>query len=143
MAAVTPVTYARSMSAHDADPTVTGPHDPEHEPSATLAFEPEYAAALTQRLVATSGESAVVSSPLTGQPLAHIPQSSEADVAEAFRRARRAQAAWARTPVAERAAAALRLHDLVLDRQDEIIDLIVWESGKARKHASTSRPTSP
>ena len=91
MAAVTQVTYARRMSAHDADPTVTGPHDPEHEPSATLAFEPEYAAALTQRLLATSGESAVVSSPLTGQPLAHIPQSSEADVAEAFRRARRAQ----------------------------------------------------
>ena len=29
----------------------------------------------------------------------------------------------------------LRLHDLVLDRQDEIIDLICWESGKARKHA--------
>ena len=29
----------------------------------------------------------------------------------------------------------LRLHDLVLERQDEIIDLICWESGKARKHA--------
>ena len=29
----------------------------------------------------------------------------------------------------------LRLHDLVIDRQDEIIDLICWESGKARKHA--------
>jgi succinate-semialdehyde dehydrogenase/glutarate-semialdehyde dehydrogenase len=29
----------------------------------------------------------------------------------------------------------LRLHDLVLDRQDEIIDLVVLESGKARKHA--------
>jgi acyl-CoA reductase-like NAD-dependent aldehyde dehydrogenase len=123
------------MSAHDADPTVTGPHDPEHEPSATLAFEPEYAAALTQRLVATTGQSATVSSPLTGQPLTHVPQSSEADVAEAFRRAPRAQAEWARTPIAERAAAALRLHDLVLDRQDEIVDLIVWESGKARKHA--------
>ncbi|MEO6511253.1 MAG: succinic semialdehyde dehydrogenase [Nocardioides sp.] len=123
------------MSAHEADPTITGPHDPEHEPSATLAFEPEYAAALTQRLIATTGQSAAVSSPLTGQPLAHVPQSSEADVAEAFRRARRAQADWARTPIAVRAAAALRLHDLVLDRQDEIIDLIVWESGKARKHA--------
>ena len=35
----------------------------------------------------------------------------------------------------ERAQCLLRLHDLVLDRQDEIIDLIVWESGKARKHA--------
>ena len=29
----------------------------------------------------------------------------------------------------------LRLHDLVLDRQAEILDLICWESGKARKHA--------
>ena len=77
----------------------------------------------------------MVSSPLTGQPLAHVPQSSDADVAEAFRRARRAQTAWARTSLDERAATMLRLHDLVLDRQDEIIDLIVWESGKARKHA--------
>ena len=107
------------------DPLLTGPHDPEHEPSATYAFEPEYAAALTTRLVATSGESVVVSSPLTGQPLAHVPQSSDADVAEAFRRARRAQTAWARTPLDERAAVLLRLHDLILDRQDEIIDLIV------------------
>ena len=34
----------------------------------------------------------------------------------------------------------LRLHDLVLDRQDEIIDLICWESGKARKHAFDEPP---
>ena len=68
-------------------------------------------------------------------PLAHIPQSTTGDVAEAFRRARKAQEAWARTPLDARAAALLRLHDLVLDRQDEIIDLICWESGKARKHA--------
>src|ERR687898_285716 len=100
------------MTAQQPDPTVTGPHDPEHHPGATLAFEPEHAAALTQRLVATSGEAVVVSSPLTGQPLAHIPQSSEADVAEAFRRARRAQEAWGRTSLDERAAALLRLHDL-------------------------------
>jgi acyl-CoA reductase-like NAD-dependent aldehyde dehydrogenase len=123
------------MSAQQPDPTITGPHDPEHEPSASLAFEPEYAAALTKRLLATSGETVVVSSPLTGQPLASIPQSSEADVAVAFRRAGRAQAAWARTPLDDRVAAMLRLHDLVLDRQDEIIDLVVWENGKARKHA--------
>ena len=135
MVVVPRVTYRGGMSAQNPDPTVTGPHDPEHHPAATLAFEPEYAAELTKRVASTSGESVVVSSPLTGQPLAHVPQSSEADVAEAFRRARRAQVAWERTPVAERAAAALRLHDLVLDRQDEIIDLIVWESGKARKHA--------
>ena len=116
-------------------PVVEGPHDPEHDPTASYALEPEYAAALTGRVLATSGESVEVRSPLNGAPLAHIPQSTDDDVAEAFARARRAQATWAQTPLDERAAILMRLHDLVLDRQDEIIDLIVWESGKARKHA--------
>lgn len=116
-------------------PLLHGPSDPEHDPSASYALEPDYVEALTSRILATSGETGEVHSPLSGQPLAHIPQSSDADVEEAFARARRAQAAWARTPLAERAQALLRLHDLILDRQAEIIDLIVWESGKSRKHA--------
>ena len=29
----------------------------------------------------------------------------------------------------------LRLHDLVLDRQDEVLDLVQLETGKARRHA--------
>ena len=118
------------------DPAVVGPHDPEHDPRASYALEPEYVAALTARLMcATRGTTAEVRSPLNDAPLAHIPQSTPQDVAEAFPRARKAQLAWARTPVADRAAMLLRLHDLVLDRQDEIVDLIVWENGKARKHA--------
>ncbi|MDF1603991.1 succinic semialdehyde dehydrogenase [Nocardioides sp. YIM 152315] len=117
------------------DPAVVGPHDPEHDPRASYALEPEYVAALTDRLVATSGQTAGVRSPLNDAPLAHVPQSTMADVTEAFGRARRAQVAWARIPVEERQRALLRLHDLVLDRQDEIIDLIQWETGKARKHA--------
>jgi len=116
-------------------PTVEGPHDPEHDPTASYALEPDHTARLTRRVLATSGSTVEVRSPLNGAPLAHIPQSTDQDVAEAFARARRAQAAWARTSLEERSAIALRLHDLVLDRQDEIIDLIVWESGKARKHA--------
>ncbi len=116
-------------------PLVEGPADPEHDPTASYALEPEYVASLTARLVATTGTTARVETPLTGAPLAHVPQSSDEDVAEAFARARRAQAVWAKVPVEERAAMMLRLHDLVLERQDEIIDLIVWESGKARKHA--------
>lgn len=116
-------------------PLVEGPRDPEHEPGATYALEPDYVASLTRRVVATSGESNAVFSPLDGAPLAHVPQSSDADVAEAFARARRAQVAWSRTSLDQRAAMLLRFHDLVLDRQDEITDLIVLESGKARKHA--------
>lgn len=116
-------------------PILGGPHDPEHDPTASYALEPEYVASLTRRLRATSGHTSVVHSPINGAPLAHVAQSTPGDVEAAFARARRAQAAWARTPPAHRAAILLRLHDLVLERRDEIIDLIVWESGKARKHA--------
>ncbi len=109
--------------------------DPGTDPTATYALEPGYVRTLTDQVLATGAESVTTICPFTGQPLGSVPQSTPADVEEAFVRARRAQAAWARTPVERRAAALLRLHDLVLDRQAEIIDLICWESGKARKHA--------
>ena len=112
-----------------------GPHDPEHDPTASWALEPAYVDTLLRRVRATSGETAPTYSPLTGQPVAQVPQSSAQDVADAFDRARRAQRAWSRTSLEHRSALLLRLHDLILDRQDEILDLIVWESGKARKHA--------
>src|SRR6478752_3934410 len=130
-------TYSRYMSAQhpSSGPVVEGPHDPEHDPTASYALDRSYVGSLTSRVVASSDRTAEVRSPLGDQPLAHIPQSTEADVDEAFRRARKAQEQWARTPIDVRAAALLRLHDIVLDRQQEIIDLICWESGKARKHA--------
>lgn len=126
------------MSASDptpGGPLVEGPHDPEHDPRASYALDPGYVAGLTDRVLATGGATVPVSSPLDGAPLAHIPQSTPDDVAEAYRRARTAQAVWARTPIDQRAEALLRLHDIVLDRQEEILDLIQLESGKARKHA--------
>src|ERR1700712_1943601 len=112
-----------------------GPADPEHDPTASYALDPAYGRALTHRVVSTSGTSVPSYSPITGQPLAMIPQSSEADVREAFARARHAQQAWARTSLEHRSALLLRLHDLVLERQDEIIDLGCWESRKPPKHA--------
>ena len=36
---------------------------------------------------------------------------------------------------ADRARIFLRFHDLLLERQDEVLDLIQWETGKARRHA--------
>ena len=53
----------------------------------------------------------------------------------AVSRARAAQARWAAVPIAERARIFLRFHDLLLDRQDEVLDLIQLEIGKARRHA--------
>lgn len=73
--------------------------------------------------------------PFTGELLAQVPQSTPDDVALAVDQARSAQRGWAARSVRDRAAVLLRLHDLVLDRQREVLDLIQLESGKARAHA--------
>lgn len=91
--------------------------------------------ALTARVVSSTGATTTAINPATGEPLHPIPQSSVDDVRAAIARAREAQEAWARVPVADRAAVLLRFHDLVLDRQTDILDIIQAESGKARKHA--------
>ncbi|MFF2922790.1 succinic semialdehyde dehydrogenase [Streptomyces celluloflavus] len=94
---------------------------------------PEVAARLTRGVVG-SGRTAN-HTPFTGEKLADLPESTPADVATAFERARAAQRRWARVPVKRRAAVLLRFHDLVLRRQAEILDLIQLETGKARLHA--------
>ena len=72
---------------------------------------------------------------MTGRPLGHVPHCTADDVVAAAHRAREVQAQWAARPVAERADVLLRLHDLVLAHQDEVLDLIQLENGKARRHA--------
>src|SRR3954451_419692 len=109
--------------------------DPSSDPTASYALEPSVVRRLTERVVATSGESVTTTCPFNAQPIGTIPQSTPADVAEAFRRARRAQQEWARTSLEHRQELLLRLHDLVFERQSEIADVICWESGKARKDA--------
>ncbi len=80
-------------------------------------------------------KTATTYAPFTATAIADVPQSSLDDVAAAFGRARAAQKDWARRPLADRTRVFLRFHDLVLKRQDEIMDIIQWETGKARKHA--------
>ncbi|NUL12085.1 succinic semialdehyde dehydrogenase, partial [Streptomyces lunaelactis] len=94
---------------------------------------PEVVAQLTRGVVG-SGRTAN-HTPFTGQKLADLPESTPEDVAEAFERARAAQPAWAATSARARAAVLLRFHDLVLERQAEVLDLIQLETGKARLHA--------
>ena len=72
------------MSLDPRQPSVTGPSDPEHDPAASYALEPSAVKALTDRIVSTTGQTEPTYTPITGQPLAHVPQSSEADVEEAF-----------------------------------------------------------
>ena len=108
--------------------------DPETDPRATYAVDPARVRALTARVVA-SGEPLTTHTPMTGAPLATLPTATAADVAVAVDRARAAQRRWAAVPVAERTRRLLALHDLVLTRQSELLDLVQLESGKARSHA--------
>jgi succinate-semialdehyde dehydrogenase / glutarate-semialdehyde dehydrogenase len=77
-------------------------------------------------------ERRTVTSPLTGDVVGEVPVGTADDVATAVAAARAVQRGWADLPVRERAAVLLRYHDLVLDRQDELMDLIQAENGKAR-----------
>jgi succinate-semialdehyde dehydrogenase/glutarate-semialdehyde dehydrogenase len=76
-----------------------------------------------------------IEQPFTGAPLADVPRCTPDDARDAVALARKAQAQWKATGFAERKAILLRFHDLVLDRQDEVLDLLQLEAGKARRHA--------
>ncbi|MFI7317919.1 succinic semialdehyde dehydrogenase [Streptomyces venezuelae] len=118
-----------------AAPLGTNPTAPAPDGARTAAdvVTPELIAQLTRDVIG-SGRTAN-HSPLTGEKLADLPESTPEDVTTAFQRARTAQIAWARTPVRQRAAVLLRFHDLVLQRQAEVLDLIQLETGKSRLHA--------
>jgi succinate-semialdehyde dehydrogenase / glutarate-semialdehyde dehydrogenase len=127
-------TYASVMSAQPGPP-VAGPADPELDPAASYALDPRRVRQMVGRIHSSSAQTRQTVAPFTGQPLAEVPQSTTSDVASAAAIARATQADWAATNLRHRADVLLNLHDLVLDRQGDIMDLIQWESGKARKHA--------
>ncbi|GGP95225.1 succinic semialdehyde dehydrogenase [Streptosporangium pseudovulgare] len=87
------------------------------------------------RQVVSSGKTQEIIAPFTGEVLAELPVSTADDVRAAHVRAREARAAWAALPAAERIRPFLRLHDAILDRREEILDVVQWETGKARRHA--------
>jgi len=76
-----------------------------------------------------------VFNPVTGEVVGRVPRHTADDVIAAVRRARAAQPAWAARPFRERARVYTRFHDLILDRQAELFDVIQSESGKSRRDA--------
>jgi len=84
---------------------------------------------------ARAGAPIEVRSPFDQSLIGTLPRSTPEDVVLAQARLRIAQEEWAQRPFADRAKIFLRFHDLILDRQEEILDLIQLEAGKARKHA--------
>ncbi len=114
---------------------------PEHAASAAPTgsrwIDAQRLAALADRVTVGEGEREriEVENPTTAQVLATVPTCTADDVELAVGRAREAQARWRESDFAQRREILLAFHDLILDRQDEVLDVLQLESGKARRHA--------
>jgi succinate-semialdehyde dehydrogenase/glutarate-semialdehyde dehydrogenase len=76
-----------------------------------------------------------LASPATRETLYEIEIQNADDAAQALEAARKAQPAWSALSFAERGRYLLRALDVLVERQDEFIDTIQRESGKARSEA--------
>jgi len=125
-------TAATSKSARNSRRQPRTPGSAPHRP-AVLDRLPD----LARRIVASAGdkETIAVHSPFDDTVIGTVPRSVPEDVARAVTRLRVAQEEWAMRTFDDRARIFLRFHDALLDAQEEILDLIQLESGKARKHA--------
>jgi succinate-semialdehyde dehydrogenase/glutarate-semialdehyde dehydrogenase len=79
-----------------------------------------------------------LASPATLEPIGEIEVLGAADVRAALERARKAQADWAELPVRERGRILERAVSVLLDREDELLDVIEGETGKPRAEALAS-----
>jgi succinate-semialdehyde dehydrogenase / glutarate-semialdehyde dehydrogenase len=82
-----------------------------------------------------SPEAVTIVNPSTGKKIYDLPQLSVGQIAKAVADARLAAPSWANVPVKERAKTLSRLHDLLLQNQNNLMDLLQLETGKSRAHA--------
>lgn len=73
--------------------------------------------------------------PATGELLGEAPNMTAEQVRQTVERARRAQEAWGALPVEERCERVLRFRDAIVERADEIVELLTRECGKPRHEA--------
>jgi succinate-semialdehyde dehydrogenase / glutarate-semialdehyde dehydrogenase len=84
----------------------------------------------------SSGDQTVaIVNPTTGKRIYDLPQQSAGDVVLAVASARAAQKSWNAVSPTQRQQILLRLHDLMLENQDRLIELLQLETGKAKSHA--------
>ncbi len=99
-------------------------------------FTPELLERLARRVsVFGPRASQTLYSPFDEGVLGVIPLCKPEDAYLAVEQARVAQATWARVDTRAKARIMLRFHDLLLQRQAEILDLTQYETGKARRDA--------
>ncbi len=86
---------------------------------------------------AAQTETIAVNAPATGERIADVPTASVAEVRSAVARAREAQRAWVALSFAERRKILLRARAELVQRKEEVIELLCRETGKPRLDALT------
>lgn len=79
--------------------------------------------------------------PATGELLGEVRVSTRDDVLAAVARARKAQSAWGVLPIEERCERLLRLRDALVERADEIVEIVSRECGKPRHDVLSAEVT--
>lgn len=77
----------------------------------------------------------ILKSPSTLEPIGELECQTKADVDQAVAKARASQPAWGALSIEQRVAHMLRLRDVIIEKQDEIIETVVRETGKPLQDA--------
>jgi succinate-semialdehyde dehydrogenase/glutarate-semialdehyde dehydrogenase len=91
---------------------------------------------------ADSGATIHVTDPATGETIGTIPKSGRAETARAIAAAADAFPAWSRTTAEERARLMRRLHDALMDNQEQLAALLTLEQGKPLSESRSEIATS-
>ncbi|WP_102692097.1 CoA-acylating methylmalonate-semialdehyde dehydrogenase [Rummeliibacillus pycnus] len=76
-----------------------------------------------------------VFNPSTGEVIAQVPLATKEEVQNAIELAKKAFPGWKNTSIGKRVEVVYRFRQLLVERQEELIDLICEESGKTREDA--------
>ncbi|MCX8279446.1 NAD-dependent succinate-semialdehyde dehydrogenase [Phyllobacterium sp. 0TCS1.6C] len=82
-------------------------------------------------VAADSGKTIDVINPATGLKIGTIPNSGKAETQRAIDAAAEAFKSWRKTSVLERSKLMRKLHDLILENQDALAELLTMEQGKS------------
>jgi aminobutyraldehyde dehydrogenase len=91
---------------------------------------------------AVEGGTAEIVNPATGEPIAQVPEGTQADVDRAVAAAKRALPDWLETTPGERAEVLLRLADILEEHADELAELESRNVGKPLSYARDEVPVS-
>lgn len=82
-------------------------------------------------VAADSGKTIDVINPATGLKIGTVPNSGKAETQRAIDAAAEAFKSWRKTSVLERSKLMRKLHDLILENQDALAELLTMEQGKS------------